>query len=206
MEFLIMSQGWDRHLDEEQAQEYAMGSLSEEDEARCEEHLLVCDSCRQQVDAADTYLAAMKSATALPAESPQPRFQWLMRRPVWALGIALLVFGAIQLWRYSPGGAPVPVQLAAFRGGLVGATAPAGSDLLLFPDLTGLPQSSNFRLDLVDSAGRLLWSGNYAAGGSRAPRQPEGTYFVRIRDARGELLREYGLTIARKRAVSTVPQ
>src|ERR1017187_4511965 len=38
--------------------------MSEEELARWEEHLLICDSCQRQVAASDTYVAAMRSAAA----------------------------------------------------------------------------------------------------------------------------------------------
>jgi hypothetical protein len=208
MEFLIMPDGWERHLDEEQAEKYSMGRLSEEEEARCEEHLLVCATCRQQVDSADQYVGAMKSAAAATAEMRprrKSRFSWSVVRPVWALGLALLVLVGIFLVRYQPAGPPVAVHLSALRGAQQG-TAPAGSDLMLFADLTGLAPAAGYRLELVDSKGQLLWSAPFAATGTRVPRQGAGVYFVRLRNARGELLREYGLQLAKTPAASNVPR
>jgi hypothetical protein len=208
MEFLIMPDGWERHLDEEQAEKYSMGRLSEEEEARCEEHLLVCASCRQQVDSADRYVGAMKSAAATAEMQPKrkARFRWLVVRPAWGLGLALLVLVGVFLVRYQPAGPPVAVHLSALRGGQPETTAPAGSDLLLFADLTGLPPAAGYRLELVDSNGRLLWSAPFAATGARVPGQRAGVYFVRLRNSRGELLREYGLELAKTPAASNVPR
>ena len=76
----------------------------------------------------------------------------------------------------------------------------------MFADVTGLPQTTGYRLELVDSSGRLLWSAPFAEGGARAPRQREGVYFVRLRNAGGELLREYGLEVAKTPAASNVPR
>ncbi len=203
-----MPHGWEHHLDEEQAERYSMGALSEEEEARCEEHLLVCGMCRQQVDSADEYVGSMKIAAAATIEQPQhkSRFRWFVLRPAWALGIALLVIGGVFLSRYPASGPPVAVHLLALRGAQAGATAPTGSDLVLFADVTGLPQTTGYRLELVDSSGRLLWSAPFAEGGARAPRQHEGVYFVRLRNAGGELLREYGLEVAKTPAASNVPR
>ena len=203
-----MPHGWEHHLDEEQAERYSMGALSEEEEARCEEHLLICGSCRQQVDSADDYVGAMKSAATAGMVQPQhkPRFGWFALRPAWAWGIAVLVIGAVFLARYQALGPPVAVHLLALRGAQAGVTAPSGSDLVLFADLTGLPEAAGYRLELVDASGGLLWSGPFAAGGARAPRQREGVYFVRLRNAAGELLREYGLEVAKTPAASNVPR
>ena len=53
-----------RHLDEEAAENYSLGSLSAKKTAEVEEHLLICDSCRQVVAASDAYVAAMHKAAA----------------------------------------------------------------------------------------------------------------------------------------------
>jgi hypothetical protein len=207
MEFLMTSDGWERHLDEDQAERYAMGRLTEEEQAQCEEHLLVCNTCRDQVEEADRFVAAMKSATAAPLKkAPRKRLPWFGIRPAWGLAAAVLVIGGVFLSRYEPVRPPVQVRLSAMRGGIVGTTAPTGADLVLYADVTGLSQSTALRLELVDSSGQLVWSGPYAAGGVRAPRQTAGTYFVRVRDAQGKLLREYGLTVAKRSAVSDVPR
>ena len=59
-----MAGKFDRHLDEETAERYSLGSLSARAAAEIEEHLLTCQSCRQTVAASDTYSAAMRQASA----------------------------------------------------------------------------------------------------------------------------------------------
>jgi anti-sigma factor ChrR (cupin superfamily) len=54
----------DQHLTEETAERYSMGGLSAGTTARIEEHLLICERCRQSVAAADAYLAATRRAAA----------------------------------------------------------------------------------------------------------------------------------------------
>jgi Fe2+ or Zn2+ uptake regulation protein len=51
-------------LDEEVAEKYSLGQLSARKTADVEEHLLVCDSCRQVVTVCDSFVAAMRSAAA----------------------------------------------------------------------------------------------------------------------------------------------
>ncbi len=208
MNLHTMAHGWDEHLDEEVAEQYSMGNLPEAEEARCEEHLLVCESCRQQVLAADRYVGAIRSgAGTMAAEARRsPRFGWSALRPVWALAATLLVIAGVFVVRYQPRVAPVAVQLSTVRGADAAAVAPAGAALILFADVSGLPHAAGYRLELVDAAGRVEWRGPFAAGGARAPRQSEGVYFVRLRNAKGVLLREYGLEISRTRAASNAPR
>jgi len=52
------------HLSGEEAVRYSLGEMSEEELARCEEHLLVCDACRREVAASDAYVEAMRKAAA----------------------------------------------------------------------------------------------------------------------------------------------
>jgi predicted anti-sigma-YlaC factor YlaD len=52
----------DRHIDEEIAERYAMRSLARDEAALVEEHLLVCETCRNRVTEADAYVRAMESA------------------------------------------------------------------------------------------------------------------------------------------------
>jgi anti-sigma-K factor RskA len=54
----------DRHLDEEAAEQYSLSNLSARKVAEIEEHLLICEPCRQAVAASDAYVAAMRKAAA----------------------------------------------------------------------------------------------------------------------------------------------
>src|SRR6266567_6194796 len=51
-----------RHMDEDEIESYSMGAVSEEQSARFDEHLLVCESCRNKVKKSDDYVAAMRAA------------------------------------------------------------------------------------------------------------------------------------------------
>jgi predicted anti-sigma-YlaC factor YlaD len=54
----------DCHFDEEACEQYSMGTLSDEEVERLEEHLLICEACRLRVAASDTFVAAMGHAAA----------------------------------------------------------------------------------------------------------------------------------------------
>jgi hypothetical protein len=47
---------------DETIEKYAMGRISQQSLARFEEHLLLCESCQNQVTLTDAYLQAMRSA------------------------------------------------------------------------------------------------------------------------------------------------
>jgi len=51
-----------RHIDEATIEKYSLEALSERARARVEEHLLICECCRQSVASSDAYVAAMRWA------------------------------------------------------------------------------------------------------------------------------------------------
>jgi hypothetical protein len=55
----------DPHIDAESLEQFSMGSLSARAVARVEEHLLVCEQCRQACAASDSYVAAIADAAAV---------------------------------------------------------------------------------------------------------------------------------------------
>jgi hypothetical protein len=98
---------------------------------------------------------------------------------------------------------PFAVDLAATRGAAIEAKAPAGRWLLLRLDLANLPDSSGYRLEMVDRSGNRVWQATVPARGSKAdfkvPRMQPGVYFVRVYGPSGELLREYGFEAESRR-------
>ena len=52
------------HIDEETMEKYSMAKLSDKAVARIEEHLLICERCRQSLAASDAHVAAMRLAAA----------------------------------------------------------------------------------------------------------------------------------------------
>ena len=51
-----------RHMDEDEIEKYSMGAVSEEESARFDEHLLICEFCRNRVTASDDYVVAIEGA------------------------------------------------------------------------------------------------------------------------------------------------
>jgi len=51
-----------QHLSSEELEEYLLNRIGPDAEARIEEHLLVCEECQEAALAAETDVAALKSA------------------------------------------------------------------------------------------------------------------------------------------------
>jgi anti-sigma factor RsiW len=191
---LVMASDKNRHMDAEDSERYSMGDLPEELSTQFEEHLLICEACRNRVAKSDEFVRSIERAGKQIRLGGAPR-----RRPAWrqwtillaaaSLLLAMVVFGLSR-----GGGRPeFAVSLAAMRGAETMAQAPAGTPLALHPGLTGLPSSPSYRLEMVDAAGATVWRGTFP--GARVPPRRAGAYFVRVYSAAGELLREYGLQV-----------
>ncbi|MGA2186739.1 MAG: hypothetical protein ABSH47_27310 [Bryobacteraceae bacterium] len=57
------------HIAEETLELLALGRLPERDLSDAEEHLLICEGCRERLEAMDRFTAALRAATMRPAES-----------------------------------------------------------------------------------------------------------------------------------------
>ena len=197
-----MALGLNRHIREDDIERYSMGTIPEEEAAPIEEHLLVCDSCRERVTASDACIGLIRAAGMAQRSVPEPPprrwgLPWGLPRLVPVLaGLAMAAILVVVGLNWLRPGQPVPafaVKLAAARGAGAESQAPAGKPLALDPDLTGLPVAPSYKLEMVDSAGKPVWKG--ATPGASAPPVPAGLYFVRVYSAAGELLREYGLEV-----------
>ena len=176
--------------------------------ARVEEHLLICETCRDRLEEADVYAAAMRGAAqSLRMETqlsdPQPARSWF---PLWsdalAVGVALLVFAlAWGPWRArQPSGVPpVAVLLETTRDSRT-QTAPVSRPLLLTADLTQLASYPAYRLEVVDANGHHLIGSPPTPGSAKLSLLipaglARGAYYVRLYAASGEFLREFGLRV-----------
>ena len=187
------------HIDPEDLELYATGRASEEATARCEEHLLICETCRQALVDTESSIGVMRGAAARLPEEPASQWSW-WKFPRWAPALAVLILAVLAFSLFRPNSQPpVAVTLAAIRGAGIETTVPAGRRLSMTPDLTGLPPDSSYGLEIVDDRGHQTWRGVYnpALGPAAIPAQREATHFVRIYSASGELLREYGLEVKR---------
>ncbi len=131
------------HADAEDLESYSMGGSSPEDTARIEEHLLICEDCRNQLQASEAFLTSMQLAGRQWRRNERAAEGSGWKLPVWLPALAavcglVLVVVAIRIVR--PRGPAVAVSLTALRGSAVGSIAPAGRELTLQPDLTGLAE------------------------------------------------------------------
>lgn len=182
------------HLDETTLERYVMGTLSDAAAVEAEQHLLICERCRQRVTDSDNYIQAMRSAAAtMPAAPERSRWGFQLWIPV-LVCVAVVVFAVIR--QRAPGALPIIVTLATTRGAQLN-TAPAGRPLQLQPDLRGLPASQRYLLKLVTASGESKWSGEFQPPSAMLPAQTDGRYFVRVLLPDGALLREYELEVSR---------
>jgi putative zinc finger protein len=186
-----------RHMKDDEIEQYSMREMSEAESASLEEHVLTCEDCRNRVVETEIFISAMcQAGNQIRGASPG--------RPVWSwvfagASVAAVVLTATFLIRAPQPAGFQEAHLYAMRGAAVGAKVTAGHPLLLVPDLTGLPAFPSYRLQLVDLAGKPLFTGAVTAQDPvmKVDRIPPGIYFVRLSSPAGELLREYGLESGR---------
>ena len=51
--------------DEDQLERHSKNPLSEPEQRSCEEHLLICEACRNALEETETYVSAMRAAERL---------------------------------------------------------------------------------------------------------------------------------------------
>ena len=196
------------HVQAEELELYCLGGLTGIRCARLEEHLFLCETCRDRLTETEDYVAGMRQAgrqwSAEHVGEPAAAVvairswseSWPSRLAPMLIAAALVVFGALWLGHRSSLRPPLPfaVGLTAVRGAAPGP-APAGRPLLLELDLTGLDGQA-FAGEVVDASGNRVGTFHVAASALLDPLAP-GVYFVRINRHSGELLREYALTVER---------
>lgn len=200
------------HESDERLELYALDRLSDSDVIRIEEHLLVCDICRERLDETATFAFAirdeLKSKPLLTDQSRAGWFSWLegirggiLLRPQFALGGALAV--ALALFGIFRAGDQlmVPVatlQLTAMRGVEFKTVAPARELVLSFGDAPA--DRAPLTAEVVDGEGKTVWQGIASAekDGVRtriARVLRSGEYYARLYDSPGHLVHEYGFRV-----------
>jgi len=188
-----------RHMDEEELEQYSLGTADSETNTALEEHLLVCERCRKQLQNTDQYVFAVRSAAQHQREAAE-RKRRFWGLPLWVPALAAVACGiVIMIAVRAPGTSPQPaiaVSLTAMRDSGRGSSAPSGRDLLIYPGLNGLAPVASYRLEIVNDTGQVVRQVVLeGSGAARVAGLDPGTYFVRLSTTSGELLREYGLTI-----------
>jgi hypothetical protein len=188
-----------RHIEDSAVESYAMRSIPDESAAEVEQHLLICQDCRERVAETDTYLRAIRMAARHLQAEPEPARFSLKRFPAFAFcALALAMAGIFVALPRRPQ-TPAIIALTVVRGGSVEARGPANRPLSLRPDLEGLSSAPNYRMELLDATGRTVWRGTATPGkGAQVPARRSGLYFARIYAATGELQREFALELDEK--------
>ena len=201
------------HICEDLLERYALNQLVEDEQAPVEEHLLVCNVCRNRLDGVDEYIRAMRLAvmqeSVLQPGSSSDRLSYgaqLRGKPVflWAATIAALFLVFALPWKKSitP---PTEITLEARRGSgslSVAHGHASSSSLVLNIDLTELATVDSYSAQVVDADGRQVWRGVLKPVGKHlvivVPTPlSAGTYWVRLFDNSDPPapLREYGFEL-----------
>ena len=195
------------HLSGDALEEYVFNRLPDAEASNFEDHLLVCCGCRSALEETEAFIRAAKLAAA--EYQVNPRRHWLDFAPFHRLSkvvalAAASIFVAVLLWPRDSAISAATVELIALRGGATPmAQVPAGAELDLKIDLTGLPTLPAYRIEIVDADGRSVWTATAAAGEriliAHVPKRlAQGIYWVRLYSESGELLREFGLNLANR--------
>jgi hypothetical protein len=205
------------HPSEEILEEYLFHRLPEALIPQVEEYLLVCHSCQDALEEADQFASDLKAAAEHPdlEQYPAPahgpagsgRGNVLYAIPRLAasasmatiLVLAMVVFLVVRRPSPEPS-APEAVFLSSLRGLDPLSPAPAGKPLQLHLEAPDLATGKQYRVEVVDAAGRPVWKGPVTATGNKIvanlPKQLEtGVYWVRLYGADTELLREFGMSV-----------
>jgi hypothetical protein len=205
------------HTSEDRLELYALDRLSGTEIIQVEEHLIVCEPCRERLEQNAAFAFAVRDvlrqdspvpvkASASPWERvfSKPWFGINLWSPQFAVGaLACFVLVVALSWFGIRAGAdsrltPVAsLQLIALRGDMQSVPATKALNLTLTDAPAG---GAPFRIELVDSGGTAKWSGTPRpdAEGLKAHIARSfaaGTYFARLYDVSGKLIHEYGFRV-----------
>ena len=170
------------HPPEEVLERHSMDCAAEEECERVEKHLLLCASCRKQLDECDQWVTLMKAAAQLSlqeiaARSPPIWNRWgrtasgFVSRPAFAGSFAMLLavlWIAPSPWtlRDSDAG-QAPVSLSALRGNDLRVKVRAGRALdLKLEDGDGVSAAT---IVIVNADGDQVWSGTLQGNSAHVP-------------------------------------
>lgn len=209
-----MPNSTDGHPLDDTLELYSLGRLPAQDTGALEEHLLTCADCRRRTRETDEYVMAMRRALvevqAASAHETRPGLLariFSIPKPVW-VGAMAAVLLLVVIWpNHRTAESPYRIQLTAYRGDLAlrSKPAPAGRKLVLEVDVTGLPGSGAYLLEVADSTGTALYRKILSPANATLTVQlgplAAGRYWVRVYQpagdgsAPGELLREMALPV-----------
>ena len=199
------------HTKEEVLRQYAAGGLPENLLAPLEEHLLICEVCRQRLDDVEFAQCTREAALRIALDDETRVTQGFAARlwaaltavpkPAWAAAAAaaaVLLFVGPRLTGPTEFEA---VTLRALRGADDGSSAVASGKAVRFEiDLTEIPAAPAFVVEMADSSGSTLWKDSVTPNGNSlsvpiARKLDRGRYWIRLYAGGNDprLLREFGL-------------
>lgn len=187
------------HPSQELLEEYVLHRLTEARVAQIEEHLLICEVCRESVRELDVFVSTMKAAAAAPATSQMRHLATSSR--MGASALALLFLALVVFWtRPMDSPKPAEVILSSIRGVESGAVVSAGRPLRLHIDAPDLVGGKTYRVAVVDAAGRSVWTGRGTIDGAKISAEiskplMSGVYWVRLYDTEDRQVREFGMSV-----------
>ena len=189
-----------------------MGRLSELENERVEEHLLICHPCQDLLTATDEFIGAARVAThelslqsdratelAVKRSEPQSEKWWRKLFAIPTPMVAAAAFALIAFFVFIPRGSQVStVELQTLRGPEAPAVAPANATLNLRLSLRALESQGPLRVEIANASGQIVETmGADRTDGmaiAKAKALSTGLYWVRLYSG-DELLREYGLNV-----------
>lgn len=195
-----MTKRFPPHPSEELLEEYVFHRLPEELVAQVEEHLLICEGCQKAIRELDAFRSTMKAATAPPAPSQWWPLSTSSRLVVGSTIAMVLVTLVVFRTRSIEDPVPVPVTLSATRGFEVLSEAPAGTPLAFTIEAPDLTIGQVYGIAVVDATGGPVWTGTATNAGGKLVAQAtqrlgSGVYWIRLYDAEGRQLREFGISV-----------
>lgn len=194
------------HESDDRLELYSLNRLPDSDIESVEEHLLVCDSCRERLDQIGEFALAMRAALKTRPVTPffpgwfsLSSFEWLTPQLGRTAAVAALVLAVGIYW--TAGNARLTqvasLQLTALRGGAVPAVGTARELDLSFGGAAGAS-----RAEIVDDSGGAVWKGSLTASGEQVRAKvmktlSPGGYIARVYSGSGRLLHEYQFRIGR---------
>ena len=198
------------HIADDVLEKYVMNTLAEQDVGPVEEHLLVCSDCQERVTETEEFIQVTKAALRDGEHKPAARaaragghggvlHSWFTL-PLLSAAVAAVVLGFV-LPRHAviPQAGPNQVRLYAMRGSDSLKHALAGEPLTVDLEASELSPALRYRVNVVNSEGKQVWSGLAEQVGSDIritldPAPRPGRYWFRVyRDT--DLVREYGLEL-----------
>jgi hypothetical protein len=196
------------HPTEDELEDCLLDRISEVSRRGVEEHLLVCETCRDALEDIHATILARNWALADIVREERTRkrrsFRFIIPARVYAGYAAALV--ALLGWTYlAHRDGPVresEVSLTAMRSGVTGdlSFATAGSNVTLHLDTTSLPSEGRYLVEVVGATGHSVWAEQVAARTPSVTTRitkpvPAGRYWVRLNTTAGVPLREYELRV-----------